>query len=156
MEIRTATASQRDLVQLVELGRLAWLESPRYSHLKYDGMRAWAFTEALMHNERAIVLVATDGDQIIGVLAGIVTPYFFAPELYASDIFFYVRSDYRGGGAAKELLHEWDRLMETDGRVTESVLGISSEINSDRTRKFYERLGYRCAGYLMVKRHVKP
>lgn len=153
MEIRAARDDAKDATQLLELGRLAWMESPRYQHLSYEPERALEFTEALLRNEWAIVLVVVDGEQIVGVLAGIVAPYFFAQQLYASDVFFYVRSDYRGGGAAVALLAEWEHLLKTDGRVTESVLGISSEIDSERTRKFYEKLGYRMAGYMMVKSH---
>lgn len=154
MPVRPAT--DKDIEALVELGQRAHAESPRYRDVKFNRKRALEFVEQLVFNEWALVLVAEDDGEIVGSLAGFVTPHYFSAQLYASDVFFFVDQAHRGGTIGTRLLREWDRVLTTDGRVAESVLGISSEIGDmKRTRKLYKRLGYTTRGYLMVKQHVK-
>lgn len=152
MLIRKATVA--DVEALVALGKMGHEESPRYAHMSFDVERAVDFTEHVLENPWTLVLVAeNDEHEVVGMLAGVVAPYFFAKALYASDVVFYVHPDYRGKTLGVQLLKEWDRVMSEDGRIVESTLGISSEISSDRTRALYEKLGYRAAGHLMVKQY---
>lgn len=155
MKIRPATDA--DIAQLVELGRLAHAESPRYCGVKFSKKRAREFATMLVFFEWALVLVAEADGHVVGALMGVVAPHCFSSQLYASDIFFYVEPAHRGSTVGARLLREWERLLVADGRVKESALGISSEIGDiERTRKLYEKLGYRTAGYMMVKQHVQP
>lgn len=151
MEIRTATPD--DVEQLVMLGRWAHAESPRYRGIEFDVERAKDFAHAMLRNPWAAFIVADDAGVLVGAFGGIVVPHFFSDERYASDVFMYVVPERRGSYVAVRLLRRWEAILRNDGRVRESLLGISSEVASDRTRNLYKRLGYRDAGYLMVK-HV--
>ncbi len=147
-------AKLEDVPALVQLGKLAHNESPRYAHIKFDANAAADTTASLLQNQWALVLVAELDGEIVGCMAGMVMPYFFSRDYYGSDFFFYVAEGSRGRAAGVRLLARWDEILRADGRVVESSLGISSEIATDRTVELYERLGYRKAGHLMVKRYV--
>lgn len=148
MEVRFAT--HEDVGALVELGREAHAESPRYARLEYAPSKVEDTARALLDNPYAIILIAEYRSKAIGVFAGMVVEHFFSNERYACDLILYVKQSHRGSSAAVRLLREWERALE-DADVSEFGLGISSEVNPERTRRLYERLGYRAAGYIMVR-----
>lgn len=152
MEIRNATID--DVDALVELGEMMHAESPRFRTLTYDPVKVAGVVQYLLHDPAAQVLVAEHEAQIVGMLAGIIVEHFFGPDCYATDYVFYVHPAYRGTSAAPRLYRAWEELLKADGRVKEVSLGISTEIHPERTRRFYEHLGFRETGAIMVRRLV--
>lgn len=151
MGIKVRKGTPADIPELVALGRAMHHESPRFSHVPYCEAKTANVTRGLM--ARGTVLVATYKGHIVGMLVGAIVEHFFSSAKYACDFVVYVRPEFRGGHAAVALLKEWDKLA--CGQVDESVLGISTEVEPDRTRKLYEHFGYEVSGYIMVKKYVR-
>src|SRR5690606_19792445 len=135
----------------VELGEMMHAESPRFRALTYDPVKVAGVALRLIYDPAAQVLVAEQGGQLIGMLAGMIVEHFFGDDCYATDYVFYVHPAYRGTSAAPRLYRAWEELLKADGRVKEVLLGISTEIHPERTRRFYERLGFRETGAIMVR-----
>lgn len=153
MEVRRATHD--DANALAVLGAFMHSESPRYRHLDFEPQKVIDMTHALLDNEYAVVLVVEHEGFIVGMFAGIVAQHYFCFQLYSSDIVFYVAPEHRGSRAGVMLLREWERVIAEDGRVVESVIGVSADIDPDRVCGLLERLGYRQRGHIMVKSHVR-
>ena len=151
MAIKVRMADELDVPALVALGRAMHAESPRFSGVEFSESKVIDTTRELLRNPWSLVLVAERDGAVIGMIAGMVTEYFFGFERYAFDLVFFVSQEHRGSSAAVRLLSEWDRVLAEDGHVREAVLGISTGVNAERTQRLYERLGYRESGSILVK-----
>ncbi|HEX7011596.1 MAG TPA: GNAT family N-acetyltransferase [Steroidobacteraceae bacterium] len=150
MEIRNATIN--DIDALVELGEMMHAESPRYRTLTYDPVKVAGIAQHLICDPAAQVLVAEQGGQLVGMLAGMVVQHYFGHDYYATDYVFFVRPEHRGSSAAPRLYRAWEELLKADGRAKEIALGISTEVDLERTWSFYKRLGFHGSGAIMVKK----
>ncbi|RYF62608.1 MAG: hypothetical protein EOO29_45730 [Comamonadaceae bacterium] len=61
-----------------------------------------------------------------------------------------VRASLLGGRAFRGLVRALELWGSRQG-VSGPVLGVSTEIHAEQTLRAYERMGYRLAGYTMVK-----
>src|SRR5690606_27969112 len=135
----------------VELGEMMHAESPRFRALPYDPAKVAGVALRLIYDPAAQVLVAEPDGQLISMLAGMIVEHCLGPDCYATDYVFYAHPAHRGTSAAPRLYREWLRILQADGRVKEVSLGISTEIHPERSRRFYERLGFRETGAIMVR-----
>ena len=104
----------------------------------------------LYKNPNAIAFLAIDNDKIVGFIAALSHEYFFSSRKTASDLGFYVLPEYRGSRAALKLvksLEEWAKQMG----ASDLHLGQTTAVEIDKTRQFYERLGYKTVGFNTVK-----
>ena len=104
----------------------------------------------LYKNQNAIAFLAIDNDKIVGFIAALSHEYFFSSRKTASDLGFYVLPEYRGSRAALKLvksLEEWAKQMG----ACDLHLGQTTAVEIDKTRQFYERLGYKTVGFNTVK-----
>jgi GNAT superfamily N-acetyltransferase len=107
----------------------------------------------LYKNPNAIAFLATDNDKIVGFIAALSHEYFFSNRKRVSDLGFYVLPEYRGSRAALKLvksLETWAKEIGAD----DLHLGQTTAVEIDKTRQFYERLGYKTVGFNTVK-HLK-
>lgn len=123
-------------------------ESPRYRVITYDCQRVARLAEGLI--PKGLVFVATRGEDMVGMVAGVVTEHFFSGTKYVSDLILYVRPTFRGTFAAGELVDALEGAGRAQG-ATESVLGISTEVHAEATAKLYERFGYTRSGISLRK-----
>lgn len=145
-------ATEQDVDALVALGARAHAESPRYRDLPFDAGHTEDFARAAIDHKWSAVLVAEEDGQLVGVFIGTVIPHYFSTTRIGSNLVLYVAPERRGSFLGVKLVRAWDEVLSADGRVTESCLGLSAEVDTVRTRQmFTKRLGYRDAGYLMVK-----
>ncbi len=149
MRIRRATGEDKET--LLELGRDMHAESPRFSKLRYNDAKAASLFDMLVDNPNGIVLLAEDGDKIIGMMAGFASPHFFSFQLFASDFVLYIDPAHRGGTTAMRLIKNFEQWAIELG-VAEIVLGVSTEVNAERTAEMYQRLGYEKSGITVIKR----
>lgn len=139
MQLVNYTAELSD--QFLELGRHMHAEST----FKHD---PWSDDKIRAIAEHPSVFYAglMDGDKLIAFFLGCVTPQFFGPALVASDMAMYVQPDSRGGLHAVKLIKAFEQWAKA--RAAKCVnLGQSTGINIERTRKFYERMGYKTVGF---------
>lgn len=146
--VRTALAS--DIEVLLAMGQAMHRESPRFALIPFVEAKARVMIGYLLETGGAFV-AEVDGE-IVGMLAGFCVEHFFSTTKYVADIVVYVVPQYRGGTAAVRLvraLEKWAREM----RATEVVLGVSTEVDTERTAMLYQHLGYRETGRSLIK-HV--
>lgn len=155
MQVRTATAA--DLPAMIDMGRALHDESPRYRGMGYSPRKLVEVFENLKGTllvPAGCAFVAESSGYIVGMTVGTIASRWFSEERYLTDLTLYVRPEVRasllGGRAFRALV----KALETWGAqqgVTGPVLGVSTEIHAEQTVRAYERMGYRLAGYTMVK-----
>lgn len=139
-----------DTLAIVEMGESMHHESA-YRHLDYRYDKCMDLCMFVMENPDAqLGIVAVEGAEIIGMFGGYVVPYFFGADLVAMDWLLYVKPEHRGGSAAVKLLRHYEAWAREKG-AKQAVLGISTEIATDRTLQFYERMGFRRIGHALRK-----
>ena len=104
----------------------------------------------LYKNQNATAFLAIENDRIVGFVAALLHEYFFSSRKRVSDLGLYVIPEYRGSRAALKLvksLETWATGMGAD----DLHLGQTTAVEIDKTRQFYERLGYKTVGFNTVK-----
>jgi GNAT superfamily N-acetyltransferase len=107
----------------------------------------------LYKNQNVIVILAIDDDKIVGFIAAMLHEYFFSNRKRVSDLGFYVLPKYRGSRAAIKLVKSLETWAKQTG-ADDLHLGQTTAVEIDKTRQFYERLGYKTVGFNTVK-HLK-
>ena len=88
--------------------------------------------------------------QYTGAMLGFAGPHYFCDAIVARDLALFVHPDRRGGVAAIRMVREFESWAVERGAV-EGYLGSSTGVAPERTRLFYEHLGYRCIGSVNKK-----
>jgi GNAT superfamily N-acetyltransferase len=148
-KVRAATLE--DIPTLVELGYAMQQESPRFAHLTYAPIKVAQSAKHMLTADNGGVFVVEHEDVVIGMLGGYVLEYFFSHDKFASDLVVYVAPQHRGGSAFVRLIVAFEQWAIAQG-VSEIVLGVSTEVEAERTASMYERLGYRRVGLTFIKR----
>jgi GNAT superfamily N-acetyltransferase len=139
-------AQDKDSDEIIELGLRMHKESA-YAFLPFECEKLRRLIASYLSDfESQCGLVAEENDVIVGMLGGYLTDYFFCNEKMACDMILYVVQEYRGSSAAARLIRAF-RLWAVEHGAREMCLGISSNINTERTGRFYERMGFtHCGG----------
>jgi GNAT superfamily N-acetyltransferase len=140
-----------DIISLISLGREMHKESPRFKGMDYD-------EEKLIHlgiglAEQGGIFLAEKNGKPIGMVLGMVTEHFFGHDLMATDLAVYVHPDHRGGTLVVRLIKKFEAWAFSMGAKVISM-GVSTEVEADRTGQLYKRLGYRMTGCLAVKERL--
>lgn len=139
-----------DIKNIVSLGRKYYEEIPHITYAYEDDFVAGALCESFTKDYNFFHL-AIDGDEIVGMLWGYAFPALpWTPTLSAVDILFYVKPEYRGTRVAIKLVKAWESWA-IEQKCTEVALGTSSGINTARTVRFYERMGFSLVGQQLTK-----
>ena len=104
----------------------------------------------LFKNPNAVAFLALENNQIVGFISGIVHEYFFSNRKRVSDLGFFVLPEYRGSRVALKLV----KLLEAwaiEKNANELHLGQTTGLDIDKTKRFYERLGFKTVGFNTVK-----
>ena len=104
----------------------------------------------LFKNPNAVAFLALENNQIVGFISGLVHEYFFSNRKRVSDLGFFVLPEYRGSRVALKLV----KLLEAwaiEKNANELHLGQTTGLEIDKTKKFYERLGFKTVGFNTVK-----
>jgi GNAT superfamily N-acetyltransferase len=142
--------------------RLSAERFPEFCELVERSIAEAQFSEAkldvpslytLVQSPNVVYFLAIDDDKIIGSIGGAVFPYFFSTRKKAGDLGFYVEPEYRGSRAAIKLVKAFEAWAKEMG-VEDVYLGQTTGIEVDKTRDFYERLGYKVVGVNTIK-HLK-
>ncbi len=104
----------------------------------------------LYKNPNAVGFVAIENDKIIGFISGLAHEYFFSNRTRVSDLGFFVLPEFRGSRAALKLVKSLETWAKEKG-ADDLHLGQTTAVEMDKTRQFYERLGYKTVGFNTVK-----
>jgi GNAT superfamily N-acetyltransferase len=107
----------------------------------------------LYKSSNTIGFLAIENNEIIGFISGILSEYFFSNTKRASDLGFFVLPKFRGSSAAIKLVKSLESWAKEQG-ADDLYLGQTTAVEIDKTRQFYERLGYKTVGFNAVK-HLK-
>ena len=104
MKIRRAVEDDR--LALFKLACAMHAETD-FKHFNFDPLRAVNGLGTWIHSATAVMLVADDGGEVVGMLAGSVQTTWFGIDKFASEELFYVRADRRGGRAGYLLMRDF-------------------------------------------------
>lgn len=141
-------ATHADIEEIVALGRRMHAES-RFKSISFVPERLAATLSVLLDGVGCIFVAESEG-QIIGGFAGLVTPYYFSNDLYATDLALFVEPNRRGGIVAASLLRTFVEWAKSKG-VVNIEISISTGVHPEKTGELYERLGFvrQGANYIM-------
>ena len=95
----------------------------------------------LILTKRGVVMVHIVDNKIVGVLGGMITTFFGSQTERASELFFYIDPEFRGGSAAVRMVKcyiEWSKEVGV-GRC--QMIALASTDTEGKVRQFYEHLG---------------
>ena len=140
-KIAIRTWTHEDLADVLRLGRLMHEESA-YQRMTWDEPTAKAYIFNCFWDPLTTCFIAEDEDeQVVGLLGVVLTSMYFSTDIVVKDILFYVHPEFRGSSAALRMIkaaEEWGVLYG----AAEAQLGVSGEIDTERTVCFFKRLGY--------------
>jgi len=137
-----------DILSLIDLGRAMHEESPRFKDMDYDEEKLLNLGVNLA--EQGGIFLAEKNGKPVGMVLGMVTEHFFGHDLMATDLAVYVHPDHRGGTLVVRLIKKFEAWAFSMGAKIVSM-GVSTEVDAERTSQLYKRLGYRMTGCLAVK-----
>ncbi|MBN1843973.1 MAG: GNAT family N-acetyltransferase [Deltaproteobacteria bacterium] len=96
-------------------------------------------------------LVAEKDNILVGMLGGYITDYFFCDKKVACDMFLFVDRKHRGSSAALRLIQTF-RNWAIAHEACEICLSTSTTVNTERTERFYKKMGFTCVGGIFKQR----
>ena len=122
-----------------------------YAFLPYDRDKVRTLILAYIEDtETRCGLIAESEGTIIGMIGGYLIEYYFCDERLTCDELLFVKPDRRGGLAAVRLIGGLQKWAAGRG-ATELCLSISTDVRSEYTGRFYERLGFTHVGGIYKK-----
>lgn len=139
-----------DFDRALALGHLMHKES-YYSFMEFSDKKVRELFDNSLRDENTYHFnVAEKDGEIVGFMFGIKHPHFFSDEEVSGDLFFYVRQDLRGSMIGIRLIKGYMEWAKEQG-VSYAQLGITTNINTDRTSALLERMGFEFGGTLYRK-----
>lgn len=151
--VRRATVE--DVPSLIAMGQALHDESPHYGSTGFSPAKLERQFHALqgsLLSEPGAVFVAEEGGEVAGMAVCFAAERWFSNDVYVTDLTVYVRPEHRGGRAFPRLVQAIEAWAAGQG-IKEIILGVSTEIDAERTVRWYELHGYQLSGYAMVKRN---
>ena len=140
-----------DVEAIIEMGARMHAEGA-YSFLPYDRDKVRSFIGTFLgDDETRCGLVAEESGLLVGMFAGYLNQYYFCNERAAFDLVLFVDRAHRHGTAAVRMVRAFCAWAAARG-AAEVGFGISSNVDQDRTGRFYERLGLTRVGGIYKRR----
>lgn len=145
MRYRSATSD--DLAAIARLGFAMHAESS-FRGMAYDVDCVKETLGDLIDRKQFVVVAEDSAGEVVGGMAGMVTPSWFGTDTMACDLALYLAPEVRGGMVAYRLVKgfvDWARMAGAK-QIRPGVITASAEAEA-----LYERMGFmRCgATYLM-------
>lgn len=140
---------EKDIPYLIDLGYKLHQEG-NFKNLEYDREKCKKLGNILLTNPKFKCFVSEDKKGYIGMMMGYISTYIFSNQTYASDLLLYISPKRRGGLSAARLIKAFEKWAESNG-AKEIRNGSMNGINSDLTKRLYERLKYEITGHTFKK-----
>lgn len=95
--------------------------------------------------------VAEKDDQIIGFFIGTCQEHWFGRDTLACDLALFITKEERGGTAAIRLIKAYEQWAHDVG-AAEIHIGTSTNVNSDRVMKVFQKMGFADPAMYLRKR----
>ena len=147
MIIRAIT--KEDVHSCIALGQDMHNESA-YSAISFDSNSLVGVAYNVLNDPNWFGAVAVKEDQVIGMMIGFISEYWFSNEKFASDLCVYIVPEYRGSSAALRLMNLYTKWAVSKP-IREIRIGETTRVNPEATAKFYKKLGFVEGGTLFVR-----
>lgn len=144
--IRTATVE--DIPRIIELGHKLH-QTSRYAAQEFDPGVAASFIEGLISGHGVVFVAVVDG-QIVGGFAGGIVEQWFSTQKVAYDYSFFIEPEHRSGITAIKLLRAFEHWATSMG-ADHIQIGITTDINTEGTARFYRAMGFDDIGQFFGK-----
>jgi GNAT superfamily N-acetyltransferase len=114
------------------------VESPHYSKVRPDHEYVRTNLTSMIEQPAFIGYIDVD---LRGFMFGIANRTWFDSELNAYELLLYILPDYRGTSLAPRLIKQFEIAARALGCIHVRA-GTSTQLNTERTLRLYERLGY--------------
>jgi len=142
-------AENNDLQQLIKLLYEFYKESIHKYKIKISAETAVKTAKNFIKNY--VVLVLEDGEKIVGVMAGIVSPSIFdETQLFAQEAIWYINKQHRKGSGAFKLLKKFESVCKDLGADI-IIMGGMGNLNLEVLNRFYLKNNY----ILMETHYIK-
>ena len=130
---------------MIELGAKMHEESA-FRRLDYDKKKCFDLTVRCISNpEKYFSYCAYEGDELVGMIMGYLSSYYFGNDILANDILWYVKKERRGSMTGPRLLKAF-RVWAKERGANEVCMGVSTAVDIDRTHKLLSRMGFKHVG----------
>lgn len=139
-DVREATAN--DVFYATQLAHQLVKETGLKKSLGFDWKGCSKFAENLLSSENCCLFVAEVDGEVVGFVAGMVSPTFFNPSgIQAGELGWYVDPDYRNSRVATELHKSYEEWAKGRGATSIQMMHMDTE-QSELIGKMYEKWGY--------------
>jgi len=144
---RIRLAVEADMEVLLDFGEhVVYPETgEHWQNVRFSREALRATLTQFMPATSGAVLIAIEGNRLVGFAICFLNRYFFSEDLYASDLSFFVCKDRRGSSTGPRLIAAM-RAFATDRGAKELLLTVNSGIAVERAAKFLESRGARRIG----------
>lgn len=133
------------LADAVRLGRMY------YEEAGFEHFSVRKFLQIAMNPNLYAAVYRKDGKIIAGMIGFIAPNEFGEHPPMAKDIVLYVEPECRGGLAGVRLVRDFEKWAKEHG-VSTVQLAQSTGLDVERTRRWYEALGYEVTGFVTRRR----
>lgn len=133
-------ATHEDLTALMLIAETMHMESPRFSRLRFSGDKVQKLFVRLTVSPDALLLVAERNGELVGGIAGMVTPHWFSDDLVSNDYALFMLPEHRGGTTAIRLARAYIEWAQAKGAKM-IQLGISTGVHAEETAALYKAIG---------------
>lgn len=141
-------ATHADLDWMIPAGDRAALESPHYAGVERDhGQRYKVLARMLLVPE--LVCVNVVGDRTGFVIGSLEPGVWFTPRVAVQSLL-WVEPSRRGSWRAWRLVASFENWARANG-ASRVISGTDSGIESEKTERFYRKLGYTVSGVQCYK-----
>lgn len=146
---RIREAKLTDIDDLLDQAEQFHAESS-YKHIPINSDKLRSFYQTQVTLKTSLLLVAYQDDQLIGHFVAHIYDFYFSDARSAADLIFYVIPEKRGSRAAVSFVRRYQRWCQAN-KVVDASLSISTDIKTEKTSRFYSKLGFPLAGHLHKK-----
>jgi GNAT superfamily N-acetyltransferase len=140
-----------DIPELVQLGFNMAKESD-YVNDGYDFDKVEDLFDQVIQEDRFCGAVSvSDVGEIRGMFVGMLTEQFFSNNTLTTDLFLYVKPEYRGKRDGYQLIINYLEWAKEIGADT-IMMGITTGIHEEKTGELYKKLGFCYCGSLYRQR----
>lgn len=150
--MKTRAATEADIPEIVAMGEPFWEQTQYAKTVIYDPDSMWHFCRVMM--ETGILLVAVEhySEVVVGAAGAVIGPiYANLNHKVASELFWYIRPEYRNLGAGKALLTALEQAA-VDARVNFlAMMVLVGAGDPERAEAIYLANGYQRAERTYMK-----